>query len=120
MDAGEWERNESTWAELADGELLCLMRSNYNNCLGVSRSKDLGKTWSRVTPTIPFFSASAPNLLRTRDNILILATRGWGLFTSVDNGHGWSLPTQIGTYTGGGWGGADAGVARRQDLCGRS
>jgi hypothetical protein len=42
-------------------------------------------------------------LLLTRDNILILATRGWGLFTSVDNGHTWSLPTHIRGYTGSGW-----------------
>ena len=102
VDATEWERNESTWVELANGELLCVLRSNYNTYLGISRSKNMGKTWSRVKPAIPYFGASAPALLCTRDNILVLATRGWGLFTSLDAGHTWSLPTQIGTYTGGG------------------
>ena len=102
VDATEWERNESTWVELANGELLCVLRSNYNTYLGISRSKNMGKTWSRVKPAIPYFGASAPALLRTRDDILVLATRGWGLFTSLDAGHTWSLPTQIGTYTGGG------------------
>lgn len=103
VDATEWQRNESSWVELADGELLCLMRSNYECYVGVSRSRDKGRTWSRVRPDIPFFSASAPSLFLTSDNILILAVRIWGLFTSVDNGHTWSLPTDIGSYTGGGW-----------------
>ena len=103
IDANEWKRNESSWVELPDGELLCLMRSNYECYVGVSRSRDKGKTWSRVSPAIPFFSTSAPSLFLTSDNILILAVRIWGLFTSVDNGHTWSLPTDIGSYTGGGW-----------------
>ena len=102
VDPNEWERNESTWVELADGELFCAMRSNYNTHLGISRSTDKGKSWSRLKPILPFFGASAPSLLLTRDNILILATRGWGSFTSIDRGHNWSLPTQIGSYTGGG------------------
>lgn len=102
VDAAEWERNESVWVELDKGELLCLMRSNYNTHLGVSRSNDMGATWSRVAPAIPFFGASAPALLKTRSGILLLATRGWGIFTSVDKGYTWNLPTQIGSYTGGG------------------
>ena len=35
--------------------------------------------------------------------MLLLACRGWGIFTSIDRGHTWNLPTQIGSYTGGGW-----------------
>ena len=104
VDAGEWERNESQWVELGNGEILCVMRSNMNTFLGISRSQDKGKSWSRLRPVLPFYGASAPGLMRTRDNILLLACRGWGLFTSTDNGHTWSLPTQIGTYTGGGGG----------------
>ena len=101
VDATEWERNESTWVELADGELLCLMRSNYECYLAMSRSTDRGETWSRCIPAIPFFSASGPTVLRTRDNVLILGVRIWGLVTSLDNGHTWSMPTNIGSYTGG-------------------
>lgn len=103
VDANTWDRNESSWVELPDGNLLCVMRSNYECSLGVSRSPDKGKTWNRVTPVISFFGASAPALLHTRDNILVLATRGWGLFTSFDNGYTWSLPTHIGGFTGSGW-----------------
>ena len=77
------------------------MRSNYETFLGASRSRDKGKTYSRVQPIIPYFNPSAPSLLRTRDGVLVLATRGWGLFTSVDNGYTWSLPTDIGSHAGG-------------------
>jgi hypothetical protein len=102
VDATEWERNESSWVELDDGELLCVMRSNYQDYLGVSRSRDMGKTWSRVQPSIPFFGSSCPALIRTSRNVLVLAVRGWGLFTSVDNGHTWSEPTAILGYHGSG------------------
>ena len=44
VDAGEWERNESHWLELADDELVCVMRSNMNTSLGISRSQDKDKT----------------------------------------------------------------------------
>ena len=102
VDPTEWERNESTWVQFADGELLCVMRSNYNTHLGVSRSTDLGKTWTRQQPKLPFYGASAPSLLLTRDQVLLLSCRGWGIFTSIDRGHTWNLPMQIGSYTGGG------------------
>jgi hypothetical protein len=105
VDVSEWERNEAMWVELADGELLCIMRSNYTNSLGQSRSRDGGKTWSKVSPAgIPFFGASAPSIIRTRDNVLLLAVRNWGLFTSLDNGWTWSLPTHIRGYSGSGGG----------------
>ncbi|MCK5733870.1 MAG: exo-alpha-sialidase [Candidatus Latescibacteria bacterium] len=105
VDPTEWERNESTWVELKNGELLCIMRSNYSNSVGQSRSRDMGKTWSKVRPAgIPFFGPSCPAVMRTRDDTLILAVRGWGIFTSVDDGWTWSLPTRIRGYTGSGMG----------------
>ena len=100
IDAGEWERNESQWVECSDGELLCVSRSNMNTHLGISRSTDKGRTWSRIRPALPFYGANGPSLLRTRDNIVILFCRGWGLFTSVDKGQTWSLPIQSRIYTG--------------------
>jgi photosystem II stability/assembly factor-like uncharacterized protein len=102
VDSTEWARNESTWVELPDGELLCLMRSNYTDTAGISRSRDKGKTWSRVMPAIPYFGSSCPSMILTRHNVLVLAVRGWGLFTSTDHGHTWSRPTHIGGYTGSG------------------
>jgi len=105
VDATEWERNEAAWVELADGELLCIVRSNYTNSVGQSRSRDGGKTWSKVAPAgIPFFGASAPSIIRTRDNVLLLAVRNWGVFTSLDDGWTWSLPTHIRGYSGSGGG----------------
>ncbi len=104
IDPTNWQRNESAWVELPGGDLLCVMRSNYTNSLAISRSKDKGKTWSRIRPAgIPFFGSSAPSLLRTTEGVLVLATRGWGLFTSIDDGRNWSLPTHIRGYTGSGW-----------------
>lgn len=100
VDPSEWARNESAWVEFPGGELLCLMRSNYTDALGASRSHDKGRTWTRVQPAIPYFGSSAPALLRTRENVLILAVRGWEIFTSTDSGHTWSFPTKIGGYAG--------------------
>ena len=81
------------------------MRSNFTNYVGQSGSRDGGKTWSKVAPAgIPYFGASCPAIMRTSENVLLLATRGWGLFTSVDDGWTWSLPTHIGGYTGSGGG----------------
>ncbi|MCH8046369.1 MAG: exo-alpha-sialidase [Planctomycetes bacterium] len=104
VDRTNWQRNESSWVEMPNGDLLVLMRSNYTNSVGLSRSQDKGQTWSPIRPAgIPFFNSSAPSLLRTKDGVLVLATRGWGLFTSIDDGHTWSLPTHIRGYTGSGW-----------------
>ena len=103
IDAMEWQRNESSWVEMADGELVCVMRSDQERPLGFSRSKDSGQTWSRIQPIVGFFGASNPALLRTSDNVLLLAGRSWGLMTSVDEGRTWGLPTYIGGYSGSGW-----------------
>ena len=103
VDATEWERNESAWVELGDGKILCVLRSNYTNSVGKSISTDYGRTWSRVSPLgIPYFGPSAPAIMRTRNKVLVLATRGWGIFTSTDEGQTWSLPTHIRGYTGSG------------------
>ena len=101
VDDTEWERNESAWLELDDGKIMILLRSNYTNSVGVSWSYDYGLTWTRVRPLgIPYFGASAPAIIRTRDNVLVIATRMWGIFTSIDEGLTWSMPTHIGGYTG--------------------
>ena len=101
VDNTEWERNESTWVELDDGQILMLLRSNYTNSVGASWSNDLGRTWTRVRPLgIPYFGASAPAIIRTRDNVLVVATRIWGIFTSIDDGQTWSQPTHVLGYTG--------------------
>ena len=103
VDATEWERNESGWVELGGGRILAVLRSNYTNSVGQSISEDYGRTWSKVRPLgIPFFGASAPSILRTRNNVLVLATRQWGIFTSIDDGQTWSLPTHIRGYSGSG------------------
>ena len=40
----------------------------------------------------------------TRDNVLVVAIRQWGIFTSIDEGLTWSQPVHIGGYTGEGGG----------------
>ena len=105
VDDTEWERNESAWLELDDGKIIMLLRSNYTNSVGVSWSYDYGLTWTRVRPLgIPYFGASAPAIIRTCDNVLVIAVRMWGILTSIDEGLTWSLPTHIGGYTGEGGG----------------
>ena len=106
VDAFEWERNESSWVELGGGKVLMVLRSNYTNSVGQSISHDYGRTWSRVTPLgIPYFGPSAPSILRTREGVLVLAVRGWGVFTSVDDGLTWNHPTHVGGYVGEGMAG---------------
>ncbi len=92
VDPSEWERNESSWVDLENGELVTVLRSNYFNSVGLSRSTDRGKTWSRVVPA----------LFRTRQNVLLLAVRSWDIFISLDHGRSWSCPTHIGGYSGSG------------------
>ena len=106
VDEGEWERIENTWAELDNGELICVMRSNYTTNLAISRSDDKGKTWSRCSHAIPYHGPSPPIMIRTRDNILVLAVRHNGIFTSLDRGYTWSDATYIGGYYGSGSGSA--------------
>ena len=102
VDGTEWERNESTWIELDNGELLCVMPSNFDPYLAILRSRDTGKSWSETSPAIPYHGASKPGLVQARDGVLILAVRVWGLFTSTDRGYTWSRPTFIGGYNGSG------------------
>lgn len=107
VDAFEWQRNETSWVQLSSGELVSVMRSDREKHLGLSRSSDRGKTWSRIEPIVPFFDSSAPALFGIRDNNggydrLVLAGRNWGLFTSIDEGRTWNLPTFIGGYCGSG------------------
>ena len=101
VDAFEWERNESGWVELDGGKILMILRSNYTCSVGQSISHDYGRTWSRVRPLgIPYFGPSAPAIMRTREGVLVLAVRCWGVFTSVDDGLTWSFPTHVGGYVG--------------------
>jgi len=103
IDDTEWERNESCWVELGGGRILVVLRSNYTNSVGQSISEDYGRTWSKVRPLgIPYFGASAPAILRLKNDVLVLATRQWGIFTSIDDGQTWSLPTHIRGYSGSG------------------
>ena len=104
VDASNWEGNESTCIQFPDSSLFCVMRSNYSNFCWGSNSYDFGKTWSRVRPLIPFFGSSFPSALLTRNGVLVLATRGLGIFTSTDRGITWKMPVYTGGYTGSGEG----------------
>jgi hypothetical protein len=60
---------ETDVIELKDGTLYAIQRP----WMGVSYSKDKGKTWSVSEPI--GFSGHCPYLLRTKDDVILLATR---------------------------------------------
>jgi len=64
---------ETDVLELKDGSLYAIQRADGGRTMGVSYSKDMGKTWS-VTEDAGF-PGHCPYLLRTQGGVILLATR---------------------------------------------
>ena len=104
---------ESSIAQLDNGQLLCMLRSQGSHLpseyrpLYVSWSDDVGKTWTTPVPTRPHLLNIRPSLV-TLDNGVIAAVYGRpGVHVafSTDDGHTWGnrvsfSHTKVGMITG--------------------
>jgi hypothetical protein len=102
VDETNDDNDEPALAELPDGRILCVMRTNRGDSMWWSISEDRGRTWTPSAKT--GFRGQAPYLLRTSGGVLLLGHRGPGtsLHYSLDDGATWSgnmqLDTCIGAY----------------------
>ena len=88
---------ESSIALLPNGQLLCMMRTQYSHLpneyrpLYVCWSDDLGKTWTKPVPTTPHLMNIHPNLLVLNNGVVacIYGRPGFHVVFSTDNGHTW-------------------------------
>lgn len=87
---------ETDLIELKDGTLWALQRAEMASSL----SKDHGETWSESKPV--GFTGHCPYLLRTRENVILLATRipATSLRLSRDECQTWSAPVQVDHFGG--------------------
>ena len=77
--------DEGSLVQLADGDLMCVMRVGFNRGEPLARcySSDGGKTWSKVD-RLPAYSV-APRLHRLQNGVIVLATGRPGLFLWLSN-----------------------------------
>ena len=88
---------ESSIALLPNGQLLCMMRTQYSHLpneyrpLYVCWSDDLGKTWTKPVPTKPQLMNIWPTLQVLDNGVLacIYGRPGFHVAFSTDNGHTW-------------------------------
>ncbi len=90
---------EPAFEILADGSLLCVMRTTDGVGIGpmyASRSKDLGRTWSKPAAFTP--NGVLPQLLRLENGVLVLASGRPGVqvrFCADGRGETWSDPFEM-------------------------
>lgn len=88
---------EASIALLPDGQLLCVMRTQYSHLpgeyrpLNVSWSDDLGKTWTRPVPTTPHLMNIHPNLIMLDNGVVacVYGRPGFHAVFSIDKGRTW-------------------------------
>lgn len=90
---------EPAFVVLADGSLLCVMRTTDGVGIGpmyASWSKDMGKTWS--TPRVIAPNGVKPQLLRLDNGVLVLSSGRPGVqlrFCADGSGRRWSDPQEL-------------------------
>jgi len=88
---------EPSLALLANGQLLCVMRTqgyeipNEYRPIYASWSDDLGKTWSKPKPTNPHLMNISPTLAVLDNGVVVCqyGRPGFHLVFSTDHGHTW-------------------------------
>jgi len=100
VDPDNIDNDEADIIRRLNGDLLCVMRTNYGKSMWKSLSKDGGKTWTKSEPI--GFMGHAPYLFRTSSGILLCGHRhpGTSLHYSLDDGATWSANVQIDSHIG--------------------
>ena len=94
---------EPAFEILKDGTFLCIARTTDGNGIGpmyASRSKDLGRTWSKPEALTP--NGVLPRLLRLENGVLVLASGRPGVqlrFSTDGKGKRWTDPCELGPIT---------------------
>ncbi len=100
LDPENFDSNECMGAECSDGSIVAFARTLRSPFMWMSRSKDKGMTWSKQVPSD--CTGECPQLLRHSSGVLIMGSRGAGIFmkTSIDEGRSWSRETRISLCSG--------------------
>ena len=100
LDPENFDSNECMGAECGDGSIVAFARTLRAPFMWMSRSRDKGLTWSRQVPSD--CTGECPQLLRHSSGVLIMGSRGNGIFmkTSADEGRSWSRETRISLCSG--------------------
>lgn len=92
---GDRVHNETTWIELANGDLLAAARGAENSCLDAYRSIDGGATWQPEGP-LTLAGQHPADLTRLPDGRILLSY-------GVRNPGWWGVAVRFGDATGRGW-----------------
>ncbi len=100
LDPENFDSNECMGAECSDGSIVAFARTLRSPFMWVSQSRDKGITWSKQAPSD--CTGECPQLLRHSSGVLIMGSRGSGIFmkTSIDEGQSWSRETRISLCSG--------------------
>ena len=100
LDPENFDSNECMGVECGDGSIVAFARTLRAPFMWMSRSRDKGLTWSRQVPSD--CTGECPQLLRHSSGVLIMGSRGSGIFmkTSIDEGLSWSRETRISLCSG--------------------
>ena len=100
LDPDNFDSNECMGVECADGSIVAFARTLRAPFMWMSRSRDKGLTWSKQVPSD--CTGECPQLLRHSSGVLIMGSRGYGIFmkTSIDEGLSWSRETRISLCSG--------------------
>ena len=100
LDPANFDSNECMGVECSDGSIVAFARTLRAPFMWMSRSGDKGLTWSRQAPSD--CTGECPQLLRHSSGVLIMGSRGAGIFmkTSVDEGRSWSRETRVSLCSG--------------------
>ena len=104
--AGDWDGYcEPSMAQLGDGQLLCIMRTEgatppYKP-MYTSWSKDMGKTWTDPIPTRPHLQNVWPTLAVMDNGVVacIYGRPGVHVVFSIDNGRTWTDRVTLTSYS---------------------
>ena len=100
LDSHNFDSNECMGAECSDGSIVAFSRTLRSPFMWMSKSGDKGISWSKHVPSD--CTGECPQLLRHSSGVMIMGSRGTGIFmkTSIDEGQSWSRETRVSLCSG--------------------